>query len=341
MSRNSATQPSLFPLLCCLLLFLLVDEHAQGCCARRMSSSRAVRAIRRLRPPCSLLGNQAQLKHDCRYQAAPGSVRACPGGIPRAHHRSLATRAGLKEGVPSAYPIATALDLVKSGARAKFVETVEIAMKLGVDPRKPNESVRGTVVLPHGTGKEVRVAVFAKGDDLTAASEAGAEVVGSEELVELVKEGKLDFDRVVATPEMMPHIGKIARILGPRGMMPNPKLGTMTKDVVNAVKTAKAGQVQFRAYQHGMLMAPIGKVTLEIPQLMENLRALMIAISNERPKTMRGKYMLQAHISSTNGKGVKVDLATIDPSAARFMRLSSEEKAHLIPADEASKTLFA
>lgn len=227
-----------------------------------------------------------------------------------------------KKKVAKAFPVAEAIQFLQSNAKAKFDETTEIALQLGVDPRKPNQAVRGSVQLPFGTGKAVRVAAFATGAKADAAKEAGAAVVGDQYLVEEIQRGGAGalaaFDRVVATPEMMPHLKKIARILGPRGMMPNAKVGTLTEDIESAVKAAMGGQVEFRAGKNGVLHAGFGKVSFEKNNLMENLKAFMVAISNAKPEGAKGKYIKQAHLSSTMGSGIKVDVATIDPGSPRF-----------------------
>eukprot|EP00953_Heterococcus_sp_UTEX-ZZ885_P002686 1964-Heterococcus_DN1.PRE.3 len=247
--------------------------------------------------------------------------------------RHMAIKSKIKHTVEKpSVSVVTGLMMVQKNARERkrrFVESVEIALQLGVDPRKTNQIVRGMVVLPYGTGKEVRVAVFARGAEAEAARAAGASRVGAEDLLEDIQAGKLDFDRLIATPDMMPLIGRVARILGPRGLMPNPKLGTITKDTAPAVKAARAGQVQYRAMKDGMVMAPLGKVTFPHAHLMENLRAFMIAISSSKPEAAKGRYMKQAHLSSTMGKGINLNVATIDPANGRFMLITEAEKALL------------
>eukprot|EP01138_Halocafeteria_seosinensis_P014783 gb/GECG01015091.1/.p1 GENE.gb/GECG01015091.1/~~gb/GECG01015091.1/.p1 ORF type:complete len:347 (+),score=46.94 gb/GECG01015091.1/:1-1041(+) len=217
------------------------------------------------------------------------------------------------------YPIDEVLRLVKSQAIARFDETVDLSLQLGVDPRKSHENVRGVVNLPHGTGKDVRVAVFARGDAAEAAREAGADVVGADELVEQIQKGDLNFEKTIATPDMMQIVGRVARILGPRGMMPNPKLGTVTNDTATAVKSAKAGQVQFRNEKQGILHAPLGKASWEAWKLKANLRALMLALQASKPDTLKGIFFRKATISTTQGRGFHVDMSTIDPGKARFM----------------------
>ncbi|KAG5180106.1 ribosomal protein L1-like protein, partial [Tribonema minus] len=230
------------------------------------------------------------------------------------------------------HSVATAIAMVQANARAQrrnFVESLELALVLGVDPRKPNQAVRGAVTLPHGTGKEVRVAVFARGAEAEAALAAGASRVGAEDLMEDIMAGKIDFERLIATPDMMPLVGRVARVLGPRGLMPNPKLGTITKDTAPAVRASKGGQVQYRAFKDGQVLAGLGKVNFTHEQLMDNVRAFMLAISTSKPEGAKGKYMKQAYMSSSMGKGVPVTIATIDPSNGRFMLITQEEKAML------------
>ena len=271
---------------------------------------------------------------------------------------------------------AAAVAEVKGAAKAKFDETVEIAVRLGVDPRKPNQNVRTTTLLPHGTGKVVRVAVFCQHEgQVEEALAAGADLAGSEELIAAVQGGTIDFDRCIATPDMMAKLGKIARvsvcrpgslsatllpllghrppfllllllllllltllphrhrppqkktslprahqILGPRGMMPNPKLGSVTKDVATGVKALKGGQVQFRTEKNGIVHAGIGKVSFDDAALVENLRAFMVALTNAKPEGQKGKYIIGAHLSSTMGPGQELDVALVDPASPRFMQ---------------------
>ncbi|MBC9248589.1 50S ribosomal protein L1 [Paracoccus sp. 11-3] len=203
-----------------------------------------------------------------------------------------------------------AVKLVKDNASAKFDETVEIALNLGVDPRHADQMVRGVVTLPAGTGKDVRVAVFARGPKADEAKEAGAEVVGAEDLLESIQGGKIDFDRVIATPDMMPLVGRLGKILGPRNLMPNPKVGTVTVDVANAVKAAKGGEVQFKAEKAGVVHAGIGKVSFDADKLAENLRAFVDAVSKAKPTGAKGTYMKKVSISSTMGPGVSVDVTS-------------------------------
>ena len=204
-----------------------------------------------------------------------------------------------------------AVALIKSNAKTKFDETVEIALNLGVDPRHADQMVRGVCILPNGTGKTVRVAVFARGDKAEEAKAAGADIVGAEELVQEVQGGKIDFDRCIATPDMMPLVGRLGKVLGPRGLMPNPKLGTVTMDVATAVSDAKAGQVQFRAEKNGIVHAGIGKASFSEDQILENAKAFVDAIIKAKPTGAKGQYLQRAAISSTMGAGVKLSIADI------------------------------
>lgn len=209
------------------------------------------------------------------------------------------------------YPIDQALELVKALANAKFDESVDVAVQLGIDPRKSDQAVRGAVVMPAGTGKTVRVAVFAGGAAADAAKEAGADVVGLEDLVASVKGGNLDFDVVIAEPSAMRFVGQLGQILGPRGLMPNPKVGTVTPNVAQAVKNAKAGQVQFRADKAGIIHAPIGRASFEADKLLENVKALVDALNKAKPASSKGVYLRKLAVSSTMGPGVKVDTQTL------------------------------
>ena len=214
------------------------------------------------------------------------------------------------------YVLGEAITLVKQGAKAKFDETVEMSVGLGVDPRHADQMVRGVVALPHGTGKSVRVAVFAKGDKAEAAREAGADIVGDEDLAAQVQGGKIEFDRCIATPDMMPIVGKLGRILGPRGLMPNPKLGTVTLDVTEAVQAAKGGQVEFRVEKAGIVHAGIGKASFAEQALAENARALVDALNRAKPTGAKGTYMQRAALSSSQGPGVKLDVAALQAELA-------------------------
>ena len=214
------------------------------------------------------------------------------------------------------YVLGEAITLVKQGAKAKFDETVEMSVGLGVDPRHADQMVRGVVALPHGTGKSVRVAVFAKGDKAEAAREAGADLVGDDDLAADVQAGKIEFDRCIATPDMMPIVGKLGRILGPRGLMPNPKLGTVTADVTEAVQAAKGGQVEFRVEKAGIVHAGIGKASFAEQALAENARALVDALNRAKPSGAKGTYMKRAALSSSQGPGVKLDVAALQAELA-------------------------
>jgi large subunit ribosomal protein L1 len=214
------------------------------------------------------------------------------------------------------YTVAEAVKLVKDNAKAKFDETVEVAVNLGVDPKHADQMVRGVVSLPNGTGKSVRVAVFAKGDKAEDAKKAGAELVGAEDLAELIQKGEMNFDRCIATPDMMMVVGKLGKVLGPRGLMPNPKLGTVTTDVAQAVKDAKGGQIEFRAEKTGIIHAGVGKVSFEEKAIAENIKALIDALNKAKPSGVKGTYMKRASISSTMGPGVKLDVAEMLGAAA-------------------------
>ncbi|MEE2860179.1 MAG: 50S ribosomal protein L1 [Paracoccus sp. (in: a-proteobacteria)] len=203
-----------------------------------------------------------------------------------------------------------AVKLVKSAASAKFDETVEIALNLGVDPRHADQMVRGVVTLPAGTGKDVRVAVFARGPKADEAKAAGADIVGAEDLMETIQAGKIEFDRCIATPDMMPLVGRLGKILGPRNLMPNPKVGTVTMDVKSAVEAAKGGEVQFKAEKAGVVHAGIGKVSFDEDKLAQNLRAFVEAVTRAKPTGAKGTYMKKVSISSTMGPGVSVDVVS-------------------------------
>ena len=203
-----------------------------------------------------------------------------------------------------------AIALVKGNATAKFDETVEISMNLGVDPRHADQMVRGVVGLPNGTGKDVRVAVFARGPKAEEAQAAGADIVGAEDLMEIVQSGKIDFDRCIATPDMMPVVGRLGKVLGPRNLMPNPKVGTVTMDVAQAVKNAKGGEVQFKAEKAGVVHAGIGKASFDAGKLAENVRAFVVAVQKARPAGAKGTYVKKISISSTMGAGVSIDVTS-------------------------------
>jgi len=201
-----------------------------------------------------------------------------------------------------------AVALIKANAKAKFDETLEIAMNLGVDPRHADQMVRGVVTLPNGTGKTVRVAVFARGPKADEATAAGADIVGAEDLMEAIQSGKIDFDRCIATPDMMPLVGRLGKILGPRNLMPNPKVGTVTMDVAEAVKAAKGGEVQFKVEKAGVVHAGIGKISFDDAKLAENIRAFVGAVAKAKPAGSKGSYMKKVSLSSTMGPGVSVDV---------------------------------
>jgi large subunit ribosomal protein L1 len=209
------------------------------------------------------------------------------------------------------YPIDEAFGLVKSCATAKFNEAIDVAVNLGVDAKKSDQVVRGSVVLPAGTGKKVRVAVFAQGEKAQAAKDAGADIVGFEDLAAKVKEGMLDFDVAIATPDAMRVVGQLGQILGPRGLMPNPKVGTVTMDVTTAVKNAKAGQVQYRTDKGGIIQCNIGRASFEVADLKRNLAALLEALNKAKPATSKGVYLRKISVSSTMGVGVRVDQTTL------------------------------
>ena len=209
------------------------------------------------------------------------------------------------------YPVDEAISLVKQNATAKFDETVEVAMNLGVDPRHSDQMVRGVVSLPKGTGKDVRVAVFAKGDKAEEAKAAGADVVGAEDLMQEITDGRSDFDRVIATPDMMGVVGRLGKVLGPKGLMPNPKLGTVTPNVGEAVKAAKSGQVEFRVEKAGIVHAGIGKASFPEADLKANFDAFMDAIVKARPSGAKGKFVMKVAMTSTMGPGIKLDLTEI------------------------------
>jgi len=208
------------------------------------------------------------------------------------------------------YPSSDALAKVKAMAAAKFDETVEVAVRLGLDPRKADQAVRGTVALPSGTGKTVRVAVFAAGEAAQAAREAGADIVGTDDLAAEIEKGKMDFDIAIATPDLMPMVGKLGRALGPRGLMPNPKTGTVTTDVGRAVTEFKGGKVEYRTDRYGNVQVPIGKVSFALDQLESNFAALIDELLRAKPASAKGRYLKKITVSSTMGPGVKVDLST-------------------------------
>ncbi len=209
------------------------------------------------------------------------------------------------------YPAAEAFSLLKEVSAVKFDETVDVAINLGVDPRKSDQVVRGSTVLPNGTGRTMRVAVFAQGENAEKAKEAGADIVGFDDLAESIKGGNLDFDVVIATPDSMRVVGALGTVLGPRGLMPNPKVGTVTPDVVTAVKNAKAGQVQFRTDKGGIIHCPLGKVSFEANALEENLKGLIAELVKAKPSAAKGVYLGKATVSSTMGPGIEIDLGPL------------------------------
>jgi large subunit ribosomal protein L1 len=218
-----------------------------------------------------------------------------------------------REGIDpnKAYALSEALKLLKDRSTVKFDETVEVAMNLGVDPRHADQMVRGVVNLPNGTGRTVRVAVFARNEKADEARAAGADVVGAEDLVEIVQKGEINFDRCIATPDMMPLVGRLGKVLGPRGMMPNPKVGTVTTDIAAAVKASKGGAVEFRVEKAGIVHGGVGKVSFDVKALEENIRAFTDAVNKAKPSGAKGVYLKKVSVTSTMGPGLKVDLASI------------------------------
>ncbi len=220
-----------------------------------------------------------------------------------------------KVDVTKEYEINEAVALLKELATAKFVESVDVAVNLGIDARKSDQNVRGATVLPHGTGRDIRVAVFTQGANAEAAKEAGADLVGMEDLAEQVKKGEMNFDVVIASPDAMRVVGQLGTILGPRGLMPNPKVGTVTPNVAEAVKNAKAGQVRYRNDKNGIIHTTIGKVSFEANQLQENLEALLVALKKAKPSSAKGTFLKKVSISTTMGAGVAVDQNTLNTQA--------------------------
>ena len=223
--------------------------------------------------------------------------------------RMTKVREGLDRSKP--YQLPEAVKLIKERAVAKFDETVEVAVNLGVDPRHADQMVRGVCMLPHGSGRTVRVAVFAKGDKAEEATKAGADVVGAEELVAAVQQGEINFDRAIATPDMMPLVGRLGKILGPRGLMPNPKVGTVTQDVASAVTAAKGGAIEFKVEKAGIVHAGVGKVSFAEEAIADNVRALVDAVIKAKPAGAKGTYLKQVALSSTMGPGVKIELGSV------------------------------
>jgi len=227
--------------------------------------------------------------------------------------RIIKTREGIER--TKLYPIDQAVKLVRERAKAKFDETVEIAMNLGVDPKHADQMVRGVVNLPNGTGRTLKVAVFARGPKADEAKAAGADIVGADELVNEVMGGKIEFDRCIATPDMMGLVGRLGKVLGPRGLMPNPRVGTVTMDVAGAVKASKGGAVEFRVEKAGIVQGTVGKASFDDGKLVENIRAFVDAVSKAKPTGAKGTYIQRVAISSTMGPGVKVELGTVAPAA--------------------------
>ncbi len=227
--------------------------------------------------------------------------------------RLAKTREGLDPA--KSYELAEALKMIKQRAVAKFDETIEVALNLGVDPRHADQMVRGVCNLPNGTGRKVRVAVFAKGGKAEEAKKAGADIVGAEDLVETVQKGTIEFDRAIATPDMMPLVGRLGKVLGPRGLMPNPKVGTVTPDVAGAVKAAKGGAVEFKVEKAGIVHAGVGKASFTEDALAGNIRAFVDAVVKAKPTGAKGTYLKRVSLSSTMGPGIKLDLATVVPGS--------------------------
>ncbi len=228
--------------------------------------------------------------------------------------RVAATREGIDRA--KAYSLDEAVKLVKARATAKFDETVEVALNLGVDPRHADQMVRGVCLLPNGSGRTVRVAVFAKGDKAEEAKKAGADIVGAEDLVEAIQKGQINFDRAIASPDMMPLVGRLGKVLGPRGLMPNPKVGTVTPDVAGAVKAAKGGSVEFRVEKAGIVHGGVGKASFGEDAIAGNIRAFVDAVVKAKPQGAKGTYLKKVSLSSTMGPGVKVDLASLAVATA-------------------------
>jgi large subunit ribosomal protein L1 len=223
--------------------------------------------------------------------------------------RTTAIREAVKG--KSYLPLPEAVALVKSNATAKFDETIELALNLGVDPRHADQQVRGSVTLPNGTGKTLRVAVFAKGPKADEAKKAGADIVGAEDLMQEIQGGKMDFDRCIATPDMMAIVGRLGKVLGPRGLMPNPKVGTVTMDVAQAVQDAKGGQVQFRVEKAGIIHGGVGKASFDAAKLAENIKAFVDAVTRAKPSGAKGTYLRRAAVSSTMGVGIHLDVGSL------------------------------
>lgn len=229
--------------------------------------------------------------------------------MPKLAKRLKSAREGIDH--RESYALTEAVAMLKSRSKVKFDETVEVAINLGVDPRHADQMVRGVCVLPNGTGRDVKVAVFARGDKADEAREAGADIVGAEDLVAEVQAGKIDFERCIATPDMMPLVGRLGKVLGPRGLMPNPKVGTVTPDVAQAVRDAKGGAVEFRVEKGGIVHGGVGKVSFDEAKLVENVRAFYAAVQRAKPTGAKGTYMKKVAMSSTMGPGIKVDLSSV------------------------------
>ena len=227
--------------------------------------------------------------------------------MPGKHYKAAAEKVDRAR----SYPLSEGIDLLLETRRTKFDETAEVAMNLGVDPRHADQNVRGAIALPHGTGKSVRVIVFAKGDKETEAREAGADEVGAEDLAKRITDGWLEFDRVIATPDMMSVVGRLGRVLGPRGLMPNPKVGTVTQDVGRAVSEQKAGKIEFRVDKNGIVHVPFGKASFDATRLRENLLAITDAIVRAKPQSSKGTYLKKVSISTTMGPGIHLDAADL------------------------------
>ena len=213
------------------------------------------------------------------------------------------------------YPLAEAVKLVKAGAKAKFDETIDIAVNLGIDVKQSDQNIRGMLALPHGTGKTIRVAVMAKGPKAEEAKKAGADIVGENDLADAILAGKIDFDRLIATPDLMPVIGRLGKVLGPKGLMPNPKLGTVTMDVTKAVTEAKSGSIEYRAEKAGIIQNGIAKASMSETQILENLNALLEALLRAKPSNTKGVYFKKATLSSTMGPGIKLDISELAAKA--------------------------
>lgn len=228
--------------------------------------------------------------------------------------RTKAARANID--VKAVYSVDDAVKIVKGNATAKFDETIEVAVNLGVDPRHADQMVRGVVTLPKGTGKTLRVAVFARGANAEKATAAGADIVGAEDLMERIQGGQIDFDRVIATPDMMPIVGRLGKVLGPKGLMPNPKLGTVTPNVVEAIEAAKGGQIEFRVEKSGIIHAGVGKASFSEADIKENVMAFVDALNKAKPSGSKGKYMQKVSVSSTMGPGLTLDLDGLSGDSA-------------------------